>query len=95
MCWLESQPSLTVLDLHPTALLPLVGIESLLSACSCFVSAQGEVDKPELGRGDAFPPGESQTISTRGQGVFTGGNIVKEEKKKKSFIYLLFFKTLS
>lgn len=48
MCWLESQPSLTMLAvLHPTALLPLVGIKSLLSARSCIVSAQGEVDKPE------------------------------------------------
>lgn len=80
-CWVESQPSLTMpAALHPTA--PLSGWAQVPSFCLFLhPREQWKKQSPVFGCRGAFLPSESQTISTTGPGIFTGGHIAREGKK--------------
>lgn len=76
MYWVESQSSSPhACDSSPQSL--FVSFWAQVSSFCLFLypSEQWKNQSPVFGCRDAFLPGESQTISTTGLGIFTGGHV--------------------
>lgn len=77
-CWVESHHVCCSSSCSPS----LSGWAQVPSICLFFhPRQQWKNQSPVFGRRDAFLPGESQTISTTGPGIFTRGHIAREEQK--------------